>query len=45
MKSRKFRNGTKKWKQSVHKSKEWFIEQYGLYGISKWQKNGKEISK
>lgn len=42
MKSRKFRNGTKKWKQSGHKTCEWFRKQYGTSGMSKWQKNGSD---
>lgn len=41
MKSRKFRNGTKKWKQNKHKTKEWFINQYGNIGIPMWERKGR----
>ena len=41
MKSKRSRIGSKKWKHSVHKSKEWYIKEMGIAGISKWQRNGK----
>jgi len=41
MKSRKFRQGTRKWKRTGHKTKEWYAVQYGRSGMSMWQRNGK----
>jgi hypothetical protein len=41
MRSRKCRQGTKKWRNSGHKSREWHIAQSGTSGIREWERNGK----
>ena len=42
MTSRKRRIGGKKWKNSGHKTREWYINQYGIKGVSKWERNGRK---
>ena len=45
MHKRKFRNGTKKWKQKGHKTICWYYYAYGLHGINTdFLRNGKSIS-
>lgn len=43
MKSRKYRVGTRKWKKSPHKNKEWYVINKGSYGVNtEWQRHGKQ---
>ena len=42
MTSRKRRIGSKKWKKSGHKTIEWYINQYGTNGVSKWERIGRK---
>ena len=41
MTSRKRRAGSRKWKRSGHKTREWLINQFGRTGISMWERNGR----
>jgi len=41
MKSKRNRIGSKNWKKSGHKTREWYINQYGKSGIAMWEKRGK----
>ncbi len=41
MKHRKFRVGTKKWKKTGHRIKDWYLNTYGTSGKSMWERNGK----
>lgn len=42
MMSRKRKVGSKKWKKCGHKTREWFINQYGNYGILRWERTGRK---
>lgn len=42
MTSRKRRIGSKKWRNSGHKTKEWYISQYGTNGIRYWERTGRK---